>query len=132
MITSREIRELLELNPDLLYYIISSVLDASAVPGRTKDRPRAWLDFEYATDEPNRWSWDACHETYINWKKDVPVTAHHRHSYFRHPHPVPYTRRLIKYAFKLGYFTEASHCAAALRELKLWEPPFENHVSVRR
>jgi hypothetical protein len=129
MITSREIRELLERNPGHLFYIISTVLDLGMVK---KDDRGAWLLFELFIERHLPWSWDDCHDDYIrhfggNYKPDLT-----RHAHFTHPDPVAYTRRLIKYAYKLGYPIEASLCAAALRDLKLWELPFENHVSVRR
>ena len=129
MITSREIRELLERNPGHLFYIVSTVLDLGMVE---KDDRGAWLLFELFIERHLPWSWDDCHDDYVRHFGTGYKPGLTRHTHFTHPDPVAYTRRLIKYAYKLGYFIEASLAAAALRDLKLWELPFENHVSVRR
>lgn len=128
MITSREIRELLARKPEHLYYIISSLLDVNLVfLGEAITEKTTWIRFEAATNEGKRWRWVSCNIDYEQFFN--PYFSRHQH--FSHPDPLAYTQRLIKYAFKLGYIAEASLCVAALREIQLWELPFENHVPVR-
>jgi hypothetical protein len=128
MLTSRQIRELLARNPQNLYYMVSTILDLSEV--RSEHRG-CWLQFEvFVEKHVTGWSWDISHRDFVDWK-GVPA-RNPRTKYFAHHDGVAYNKRLFKYAYNLGYLAEASICAAALRELKLWELPVENHVPVRR
>jgi hypothetical protein len=132
MITSREIRELLKRNPQHLYYLVSSILDHGLVKDPSNPQRGAWLGFEIFIGGSSGWAWSQSHGDYITWFGGDYSPEKTRHRHFTHRNPVAYTRRLIMYAFKLGYPIEASLCAAALHFMRLWELPLENHVPVRR